>query len=277
MTTSQFEFHAGAEVFRTGLIVPPVRPLTFARYAESGNPMFSFEQIRDILADPSRTPARKQFPSSIWIGRQINNGCNGWAGAGGLGRARVRAGHAPVVLSGDGLYAQISGGRDGGSMLDDGMQAMQRSGIPPQDLVRIGIYHASSLSTEARAAMSRFRGFECYRVDEDLELASGLAAGFIGVVAVHYSDAYRRLDSTGLTAESLGPGNHAVGVQDLRIQRGELQYDSFNSHGRSYGQDGCNWISWRRHLAESVRYHAFYLIRSASADPQADNPPVPKR
>ena len=269
-------FELDGEMIPLGLLAPDKRPEDFQAYADS-QPMYTKEQKLEMLKDPRRLPSRKWFPNEIYIKSQGNRGsCNGYAGAKALERARVKRGLRHIPLSGEGLYAQINGGRDGGSMLNAGMKAMTERGIPPESLVPHQEYLWNRISEEARESMARFKAVECYRVDSGDELESGLCAGFIGVVAVHVTGAFNRLDGEGSVYPTYGPGNHSVGVDDLRWSdsKNEFEYDMFNSWGRRYGQDGRGWLSWARHLRTTNGIHAFFLIRSTTDDPQGPNPPI---
>ncbi len=261
----------GRKVY-TGLLVPPQKPMTFARLWDAMFPV-PIDDIRAILDDPGRTPARQLFPPS-WIKHQGSRGsCNGYAGAKSLERARFKRGLPHVELSGEFLYAAINGGRDVGSMLDDGMQWIESQGVCEESLVQHEEYLWSRVSQEAKENASRYKAVECYRADTEQELADGLARGFVGVVAVHAGSSYMSLDANGVRGVSnTGPGNHAVGVQDCRW-RGGFQFDEFGSWGTANGQAGCAWLTWERHLKTTVNYHAFYLIRSTSDDSRGENPP----
>jgi hypothetical protein len=260
----------------TGLLVPEVRESGFPTYASSQR-VLSRQEIADIINDPRRVSARQRFPASEWIRNQGSRGsCNGYSCAKALERSRVLQGMPHVPLSGEGAYAQMNGGRDNGSTLANGMKVLLESGVPPESMVPHQEYLWSRISSEAKAARARFRAAECYAVDEEIELASGLALGFVGVIAVHASSNYSRLDANGVSAESNGPGNHSVGADDLRIVGNEFQFDSFNSWGIRWGHQGRNWVTWRRHLQQTIRYHQFFLIRAAGDDPQGTNPPAVK-
>jgi len=262
---SSFEFEAadGSPLF-TGLQLPASRPATFAKFADTHAAlMLTRAQIEQLAGQQQRDP-RKRFPPEVWIKQQINNGCNGFAAAAALGRLLYVRGGRPIVLSGDYIYAHINGGRDQGSMLDEGMQAMQSIGIAPDELVTVGTWRKNSLSQQAHEAAKRFKATECYAVDEELELLSGLALGFMGVVAVHV----QRGGDYGP-----GPGNHSVAVDGLRTATGQLTINSPGSWGLNMGHErGCWDLTWQRHLAESSQYHQFYLIRAGQDDPQGTNP-----
>lgn len=266
-------FEHNGRVFSLGCLVPEVRPTTFPAYADS-QPMFTRAQLEEIYGDPKRTKARVLFDAQQYVRNQGGRGsCNGYAGAKSLEKARVKRGQKHIPLSGEGLYAQINGGRDSGSLLDKGMQALCDNGVPPEEMVPHEEYLWGRVSAEAKAACSRFKAFECYRADSEDELASGLAAGFLGVIAVHVENGFTSLDADGRVSPTDGPGNHAVGVDDFRFYRDGIEFDMVNSWGLGYGHQGRGWVSWQRHLRTTSRYHAFYLIRSTMDDPQGVNPP----
>lgn len=258
----------------TGCLVPEQITTTFKVYEES-QPLLSIEEIRKIIDNELRAPARKRFPAGKFIENQEDtSSCNGWAGSGSLLRTRASVGLDFVRMSGDWLYSLINGGRDSGSMLDDGMEKLMSTGVAPYDLVQKKQYIYNRMSQEARQAAPRFKAFECYRVKTELGLASGLTLGFVGVVAVHASNAWSSL-SNGVSRRSLGPGNHAVVCQDVALNGDKLHFDIANSWGRRWGDDGHTWNTWNDHLVEPNKYHAFYLVRGATDDPQ--NPaPEPK-
>jgi hypothetical protein len=273
MTHQQSYYEYDGHTFALGCQVPDVRPLTFPAYADS-QPMFTQRQLEDIYGDPKRTKARILFDAATFIKSQGGRGsCNGYAGAKALEKSRFKLGHKHVALSGEGLYAQINGGQDNGSMLDKGMQVLCDHGCPPEDLVPHEEYLWNRISQAAKDACPRFKAYECYRADTDDELVSGTAAGFLGVIAVHVANGFTTLDSDGRVTATDGPGNHAVGIDDFRPYKGKWELDMVNSWGRRYGQDGRGWVSWERHLRTTSRYHAFYLIRAATDDPQGHNPP----
>lgn len=273
MSEMQILEHEG-QTFKLGCLVPVERPVTFKAYADSKSLMSRSAAI-DVLQDKKRVPSRVRFAGVKWIWNQgLRGACNGFAGAGALARARVRRGLEYVKMSGESLYAQINGDQDQGSMLDDGMTALQKNGCSPADLVKWQTYLWRDISKEARAAMARFKAWECYRVDTEDELLIGLASGFEGVVAVEANNQFMRVDADGRVSPTDGNGNHAVGVDDVRIFNGKAEFDMFNSWDLTYGVGGRGWISWERHLRTTSHRHAFYLIRSTLDDPKAENPPI---
>jgi len=259
----------------TGLTVPAERPADFPAF-RSLNKILTRDQIRQIVTHPDRTPARQRFPAAQWIRNQGRRGsCQGYATAWALARVRVMAGLPFVPLSGEFVYAQTNGGTDSGSPLIAGMKKIQEVGTCREDLVKHESYLWRDMSQAARDDAKNYRGFECFRVDDESELATGLALGFIAVVCVHASGNYRRLDARGVRGASRGRGNHAVGAQDVRLSPdGEFEFDEVGSWGRSNGQDGYAWLRWEDHLEVCNQYHANYLIRAASDSAQHNVPQV---
>jgi hypothetical protein len=249
----------------TGLLVPAWRVTTCSQYVDAG-PMWTRERIEEVLSHPLRA-TRSQLFGDPWIRNQGNVGsCNGFAAASALERTRWLRGLPTVKLSGVGLYAAINGGQDRGSMLDDGMQWMQRQGVPPDSLVPEFEWRKSKILSEAWEEAKRFKGFECYGISSAEELASALAAGFVCVIAVHAGNG-------GLSPDNVvdwgnGPGNHAVCCDDLRIRGGRYEFQIANSWGLNWGERGRAWLQWDRHLSQPIRSHFFYAVRAATDDPQ---------
>jgi hypothetical protein len=252
-----------------GLNVPRSKPNKFQLYQDH-NSLLTLDQIKQTVTHSTRMSAEELFPAERWIGTQLNNGCNGWAAAGALARASVKRGNKPVILSGDFIYSHINGGSDNGSLLHDAMEFMQTSGICEDSLVKHGTWRKRDIKPEAIENAKRYRAFRCYRVDEEIELLTGLARGYCGVIAVHVNIRYET-DENGTVYATDGPGNHAVCVDDLRLFDGRLQIRSPGSWGLSWGKRGAGWFEWNKSLRTTCKYHDFYLIRSTLDDPQGQN------
>lgn len=219
------------------------------------------EMARSGLVD-----GRKKFDES-WIKDQRSHGsCNGFAGADALAKARVKRGLQRVDLSGAYLYSLINWGRDGGSLLDDGMRVMQTNGVATADTVKWNqIYPSQYDKAKADAEAAKHKGFECYQARSRGELLTGLALGFTGVVAVHAGNNFMRVDpNTMIAGADSGPGNHAVSVDGLAFDGGGLVATGVNSWNLSYGVKGRMNLVWERHFAQTTQWHPFYLIRSTS-------------
>lgn len=265
----------GTEV-GTGATVPPVRT-TNMRYFTEAVGLLSKDEVVRILSNPTRLKSRSRYPVETYNRNQGSYGsCNGWAGAKGVEKTRVDRGLPYVGLSGESLYAQINFDRDQGSILEDGMEAIQKTGVAPLDLVPRGQIYMRQLSQQAKDSMVNYRALECYAVSDsntaEMELATGLALGFQAIVAVHADNAFMRLDGDGIAYGGRGAGNHSVNVDDVLIHpSGYFMFDMDNSWGLTYGDKGRALLTWDRHLRHTNPYHVFYLIRS-TVDGQGNNP-----
>jgi hypothetical protein len=261
----------GGQTFGTGLLVPPQKASAFPAYESSG-PMWSMD---DVIAVAKTRPAwagSTPFGTDYIKTQKSTNACNGHAGASALTRARVRRGLPRVDLSGAYLYSLVNGGSDNGSHLEAGMKALQQRGVATEATVpwnRIFPSQYDRAKADAEAAL--YKGFECYAVGTELGLFSALAAGFDCVVAVHVSgNEFMRLDSFGVPGGGQGPGNHAVGCDDLSWDNG-LFAESYNSWDTSYGKQGRMRLTWNKFFRHTSPYHMFYAIRSTTDG--ADSPP----
>lgn len=255
---------------KLGTLVKPQK-LLFKPFAATGLAVMSREEI--IKASESKQRARTVFTAD-WIKDQKNHGsCNGFAGAAALERARFKRGLPHVALSGASLYSLINDGQDEGSGLEEGMKAGELVGLLTEATCKWNdIYMDSRGSNPER---KRFRMVECYQVNTEAELATGLVNEFVGVVAVHVTNAFYRLSRNGVAGGSRGVGNHAVCVDDVVYDPaiGLLKFDMPNSWNTTYGEQGRAYLTWVDNLSSCIRSHRFYLIRGATDDSQGENPP----
>jgi hypothetical protein len=249
----------------TGLQIPVRLSDAFPLYESSG-PMLTDAQIEDI-AKSGTARGRDRFDES-WIGNQRDKGsCNGWAGAKVLQRARVRRGLPRVNLSGAYLYSLINGGRDNGSMLDDGMAAIQSRGVATEETVPWDrIYPSQYDRAKADAEAVKYKGFECYAVRTRAALFSALALGFDCVVAVHADNGFMQVDADAVAGGGNGPGNHAVGADGIywSPRRNRPVADGYNSWSLTYGVRGRMGLDWNAHFAPTTQYHQFFACRSTT-------------
>ncbi len=235
------------------------------------------DEIAKIINNPKRKSGRTRFGTD-WIKNQGRRGsCNPYACTAILEKTRFNRGQELVKLGPEWMYAQINGGRDGGSQLKDGITAMERVGVPRVELVPYESYLISQQKPEAKADALRFRVLpgEYYGVSTEEEFATALAMDFCVLFAVHVTNAWMKLDANGIVYPTDGMGNHAIHADDVRIFNGEYQFDHAGSWGTRYGQDGRGWVSWKRHLKTTVRYHQFVAVRSTIDDPKG--PQLPNR
>ena len=260
------------QIYYTGMLKPQIK-LSFApRYS----PVASKAEITDLIQDPERVKKRDFFDAS-WIRNQEDRGaCNGFAAAQALQRALLLSGREKETLSGEFLYSQMNGGSDRGSMLDDGMKLLKDVGAPPYKDRHRRKFKSSDFTPEDFRDANERRAFEVLGVDTELELAEGLAKGAVGVVAVHAHNSFMKLDSNGIAGSANGVGNHAVGVDDVKIIDGELCFDMFNSWSTNYGDQGRAYLTWNKHLKQPNQYHYFYLV-TATKTTNIDDIPEPQK
>lgn len=255
----------------TGLQVPTSLSTSFPAYETSGS-MLPRADV-EAVAKAGTARGRDRFDKTFIKSQGKHGSCQGFASALALTRARVRRGQERVDLSGAFAYSLVNGGRDNGSMLEDGLRVSESVGYATEATVPWdAIYPSRYDRAKAMAEAARFRGFEVYSVRTELALLSALASGFDCVVAVHADNAFMKLDARGVAGYANGPGNHAVGADGLSWD-GEVLVDSFNSWGLSYGREGRMYLTWDHHLTQTNKYHNFYAMRSTLDDPQGNNPP----
>lgn len=239
-------------------------------YIRSG-PILAREQILEMVTDPFWVKAQDVF-GDTWIKDQDGVGaCAGYAAASALERARYKRGQPFLELSGDGIYAAVNGGRDQGSGLENNMRWLRDNGIPPASMVPRHEYRKNKIPNAAYEEGKRFRGFECFALTSEIELASALVCGFSVAIACHAGNGGRSPD--GLIDWTNGVGNHSVVCDDLRYRQNSFEFQIANSWGLRWGERGRGWLQWNRHLSNPVRNHMFYAIRSTIDDPKGDNPP----
>jgi hypothetical protein len=263
---------------RLGCLVPAEFPTHHPKFSDR-HAMFTMDQIRQRLANmPTGLGRRLVFNGQKWIRNQRTFGsCNGFSTALALSRARVFRGletpEDAVILSGADAYSQMNGGRDNGSHLAAGLKVCAEGGIAPESLVPWNHVYDHQISAAAKAERVKYKGFEPEAVDTEEELANGLLLGFPAVVAVHVAGSFDRLDGRGVSMGPNGPGNHSVGIDDLRLAPdGTIEFDMFNSWDTTWGDSGRCRLTWNRHFRETVRYHRFWILRSTIDG--GDSPPV---
>jgi hypothetical protein len=251
---------------RCGSLLPPKNFVSSFRTYEAEKPLYSDAEIRRIITDPNRIKARQFFGAS-WIMNQRNHGsCNGFAGAGALSKARRRRGiNDNLLLSGAWLYSLINGNQDNGSALEDGLKAVEEHGIAPASLVTWDMIYQRQMPANAKAEAAKHKGLVCYAVKTKQGFRSALAADFPVIVAVMAGNRFQQLDSKGIAGVDRGSGNHAIHCDDICLVGGEEVYDTCNSWGSEYGQQGRGYSRWAS-FEQTFENHTFYAIGSTFED-----------
>lgn len=247
---------------RLGSLAPPTGFVSSFKTFEAEQPLYTDQQIRDIVTSPNRVPMRRVFGSE-WITDQKSHGsCNGFAGAAAMSKARYLRGiRDKLILSGAFLYSLINGGRDQGSALEAGLKAIQKSGICPADLVTWDMIYPNDQPSNAKSEALKHKGFKCFAVQTEQGFRSALAAGFPVIVAVHAGQNFQRLNSQGIAGVDNGGGNHAIHSYDIEIINGREYYLTDNSWNTSYGAGGRVLLPWES-FAQTFVNHTFYAVAS---------------
>ena len=247
---------------RLGSLPVPDGFVSAFRTYESEHPVLDDSDIKKLIQSPVRVPRRAIF-GDRWIMDQRNHGsCNGFAGAGGLSKARYLRGiQDGLLLSGAFLYSLINGGRDQGSALEDGLTAVRKYGIAPADLVPWDQIYPREQPANARAEALKHKGLSCWAVQTKQGFRSALALGFPVIVAVHAGSNFSRINQSGIAGVDNGIGNHAVHCDDITIVGGKEVYDHAGSWGLRYGQKGRAYLTWDS-FAQTFGKHQFYAIGS---------------
>lgn len=257
---------------KLGCLAPPSFPTGFPCFADSyQSEMMQLDAVRAALASfggRSMYGRRERFAGARYVRNQRHFGsCNGFSTALLLSRARELRGEPYVCLSGADAYSQMNYGRDQGSVLSEGLDKVLPAGIAPEDMVPWDRIFDHQISGEAKAARARFRGFKAYAVDTEEELATAVALGRMCVVAVHATNAFNSQDGNGVNLGGNGVGNHSVFVQDVRMQAdGTLNYDMVNSWDVSWCSGGHTWLTFAKHLRQTIQGHRFWALVSTSDD-----------
>ncbi len=246
---------------RLGTLIPQQGLVSSFPVFEDDVTVLDDSDIRRLITDPDRTPRRKLFGPD-WVQNQNSHGsCNGFAGADALGKRRWIDRGVKELLSGAFLYSLINGGRDNGSMLEDGLRAIKETGICSASLVPWNQIYPNQQPREAREAAGKLKGLTAYAVRTRQGLRTALAAGYPCVVVVSAGRNFDRLNAQGIAGVDGGSGNHAVHCDDLCIVGGTEVFDMQNSWGPQYGQQGRAYLTWDS-FAQTFRYHTFYAIGS---------------
>jgi hypothetical protein len=166
-----------------------------------------------------------------------------------------------LLLSGAFLYSLINGGHDNGSYLHDGMAAVQKYGICPEALVPWDCIYSYQMPPGAYAEALKHKGVQAYPVQTRQGFRTALAVGYPVIVCVQAGNNFQRLNNSGLCGVDNGYGNHAIHCDDVCLVNGTEVYDTCNSWGLSYGDQGRCYTTWDS-FEQTFGYHTFWALSS---------------
>lgn len=284
MAANEFEFDLNGQKVYTGMQIPETYPLSFTPYPDEY--VRSFDEIMATLEHPGKRSSRERWGPEKLINQGRRSSCNAYMAAAMWMRMHYLETGVWVNISPEFLYMHINGGRDQGSMLDDGMVFMTDKGMclryddTGREIIPSGTYRKQDVNMEAmRYAIQdapNQRAGECYRMSNRSPekcwggLLSCLAGrGQVGL-AVHVGDRYMR--SGKIAGFDNGPGNHAIAGDDIvtlnNNPRGieDLGIVSPQSWGTNFADGGYTIITIK-HIAQTYNVHALYGLRSTLNNP----------
>ena len=273
----EFELANGQKVY-TGNQVPETMPLSLASYPQEK--IRSLDDIVEIVKESKIVDIEKEWRNEVpWFAQGRRSSCNLYMAAWMQCVEMYRFTGKKVRLSPEWVYAQINGGRDGGSMLDDGMIAMMRGGMPEFTQEFYERFRMDDFSMEERRWATESSKDHCFSEayvaptqnsfeEMILSLYSCIAEGGVCGCAVHVGPNYMR---SGVTAGfDPGVGNHAVPAVQLHLLTPrpksieDIQMLSPQSWDRGFANNGFTRLT-AKHLYETGKYHATYCVRAVSA------------
>lgn len=253
----------------TGLQVAPTLGSAFQEFPAGD--ICELKTIHTILANKRRKPNWQKYKRRRQQGRRSS--CLGYASTTGMEVKRRLLNLEERKLSGEDMYRQINGGRDGGAILEQAMKASVKSGVATEDLVPYESYRWKGSMEEERFIRQTREDNQVLDVyahpSRDVDemwkrLICAIVSDDPAVMAVHCGRNFFRADGQGNCSVDRGPGNHAVcGIDVVRYGSGwkDLKIFTVNSHGKRFGANGC-YLTTFDHIVGPSKYHVFYSYRS---------------
>jgi len=270
----------GGEIYFLGMNQPLSLTTSFEPLVTAPNfTVWTKSQIEDAIRNKP-VKRREQFRDKKYrINQRQRGSCASAATLLSKYRAMVLGGWNEFpLLSWEFLYAQVNGGQDRGSLLEDNMKAVMTTGVAPLDTQRHPINRdidKSDYTPEEYREAQKYRAVDCRTIDTELELATLLLSGAgAAVVAVDVDGSFMQMDRNGIAGGGNGVGNHAVCVDDVDIINGELAFDNDGSWGENVHDGGRVYLTWKRHFHKTPKYHRFFALLAAS-NPGDGGPVVP--
>jgi len=234
--------------------------------------LLSDDEVMDILDDDDLPLGRDRWGVDYTKNQGPVGKCACSASAGILERCFDLQGIEVPKLSDDYLYCHVNGGSDRGSLLIDVIHQIE-IGTCPANFVPAGTIKKSRLSPESHAnATYNALETEWCQIKSEQELSTAIALAMPVNVAWHFTNSSPRLDGKGMSTPTRGPGNHSVICDGLKRDGNRFLYDTQNSHGKQFGEQGRCYLGWGEHFASTVNNHVFWALRVI--ENKTNSPPV---
>jgi hypothetical protein len=275
-----FEFELNGDKVYTGNQLPDQLPVSFTPFPDTL--LRPLDEIAEIVKNPSRKTSRQRWGQDKLINQGQRSSCNAYMAAAMLMRAIYLSTGKWIQVAPEFIYMHINGGRDQGSMLDDGMKFVADVGcckkvIGGEELIPYQSYQKNKISMEhmrvATEDAQDQRWIEVYQFPkESVEkcwhaILSCLAGRGVVGLAVHVGNDYMR---SGVVAGfDRGPGNHAVAGDDVVCLTDnpksieDFRVVSPQSWGTRFADGGWTQLTYR-HIETTMRYHGLYGCRSVA-------------
>lgn len=278
----EHELPNGQKVY-TGNNMPDTLPLSFKPFPDTH--FYDLDVIADIQKDKEANGHVLEQAHADHVTNQGNrSSCNAYMVYWILAYCIWQQTGKWPKLGPEYLYTKINGGKDQGSMLDDGMVECTDVGMPRQEIdgkiiVPYQAYRQGDFDVEqwriASQDAENHRFAEAYQAPTDsLErlwwalLSCITGRGAVGV-AVHVGRRYMQSNKT--AGLDRGPGNHAVPGAGIRCMTArpksvaDFRIKSPQSWDVTFANRGFTDLTIH-HLEEPMRYHGIYCVRSATTD-----------
>lgn len=178
---------------------------------------------------------------------------------------RAQEGLPYVHLSAGDLYSQINGGRDEGSLLEDGLSAMMNSGVATAKTVPYVWDKRVHNDATTKSERQLYQVTEAYLCPNFDAVGSAIQNGFFVVVGIAWYDNYNP-DSDGWLPGPRGNwGGHALCSYGIAQRNGQYGVWTRNSWGTTWGKEG-NFVIPESAFGSSIG--GFWAVRSVKQNPQ---------
>ncbi|HOV61668.1 MAG TPA: C1 family peptidase [Candidatus Hydrogenedentes bacterium] len=202
-------------------------------------------------SDPAR-PEIRLIPRDEWaeidlshlvpevLDQDGTNACNAFAAVQTLHVLRFEAGLPHVPLSPGNLYGRINGGVDGGSVLSDAIQALEKEGVCTAATVPELQWRQRSWPATWKEEAKKFRILEAFDCPSFDHLASAILLGFPVNLGILVGWKFKVQADGWLADYRGGGGGHAMCGVGLLYHRTRQTWGVkvVNSWGKDWGQGG---------------------------------------
>lgn len=281
--SNEFIIESEGRQFFTGMQKPEIKPLFTSFTASPPVERMDIKQLGEFCRDQKKNKISVMDPKHGW-GKLVGyfdqgrrSSCNAYMIAIIICILVWRQSGRKIRLSPEWVYSLINRNKDGGSMLDDGMEVAFDKGMPAYVKEFYQRYKQSQFSMEeknwARRSSNDHRFGECHQAAVDtfehmiLDLYTCLARfGCVGL-ALHASQNFVKSGWEAMFDD--GPGNHAVaGVELICLSDNPQSIDDFRivnlgSWNKTFGKNGFTLLK-PKHLYKPGQNHAMYCVTAAT-------------